>query len=158
MPTPPSKAVKPVPEGRQSLTPYLIVKNAAKAIEFYKNAFVAAERYRLTEPDGKIGHAEIQIGDSVLMLADEYLDIGALSPESVGGTSVTLHVYVVDVDRSVERASSAGATIVRAVEDESFGDRTGMIVDPFGHKWHLATRKEEVTPEEMQQRWSAMFR
>ena len=158
LPTRASKPAKPIPEGRQSLTPYLIVRNAAKAIEFYKNAFGAVEKYRLSEPGGKIGHAEIQIGDSALMLADEYPDFGALSPETIGGTSVTLHLYVEDVDRSVERASSAGATSLRPLQDEFFGDRTGMILDPFGHKWHLATRKEEVTPEEMQQRWNAMFR
>jgi PhnB protein len=151
------KKVKAIPNGRQALTPYLIVKDAAKAIEFYKQAFGAKEVFRLTEPQGKIGHAELRIGDALLMLADEYPDFGALSPASVGGSPVSIHLYVMNVDRTVERATSAGATILRPVTDEFFGDRTGMIVDPFGHKWQIATRTEEVSPHEMQKRWSAMF-
>ena len=142
---------------RQALTPYLIVKDAAKAIEFYRTAFDAKELFRLTEPQGRIGHAELQIGDSPLMLADEYPDFGALSPPSIGGSPVSIHLYVDDVDRVVERATAAGATVLRPVKDEFYGDRAGMVADPFGHKWHLATRKEDVSPQEMQKRWSAMF-
>jgi|SRR5438309_2163460 len=152
------QTVKPIPNERQALTPYVIVKDAAKAIDFYKKAFGATEVFRLTEPQGsKIGHAELRIGDSLLMLADEYPDFGALSPSSVGGSPVSLHLYVDDVDHLVERATSAGATVLRPVKDEFFGDRIGTIVDPFGHKWQLATRKEEVSPQEMQKRWGAMF-
>ncbi len=151
------KAPRPIPDGRQVLTAYLIVRNAAKAIEFYRKAFGAKEVFRLTEPQGKIGHAELRIGDSLLMLADEYPDFGALSPASIGGSPVSLHLYVDDVDRVVEGAAAAGATILRAVKDEFYGDRAGMVVDPYGHKWHIATHKEEVSPQEMQRRWGAMF-
>ena len=143
--------------GRETLTPYLIAKDAAKAIEFYKRAFGATEVFRLTEPGGKVGHAELRIGDSSLMIADEYPDFGALSPTSIGGSPVSIHLYVDDVDRVIERAVAEGATILRAAKDEFFGDRAGMIVDPFGHWWHVATQKEAVSPEEMQKRWSAMF-
>ena len=149
--------VKPVPAGRPVLAPYLVVKGAAKAIEFYAKAFGARELFRLTEPQGKVGHAELAIGDALFMLADEYPDFGALSPASVGGTPVSIHLYVDDVDRTVERAAAAGATVLRAVKDEFYGDRTGMIADPFGHKWHVASHKEDVSPAEMQKRWSAMF-
>jgi len=152
------RTAKPIPDGRQVLTPYLVVRNAAKAIEFYTEAFGAKEVFRLTEPQGKIGHAELRIGDSLLMLADEYPDFGALGPASIGGSPVTLHLYVEDVDRVVAGATSAGATLLRAVKDEFYGDRTGMIVDPFGHKWHIATHAEDVSPQEMQRRWGAMLR
>ena len=148
---------KPVPDGRQAVTPYLIVKDAARAIEFYRTAFAAREIFRLTEPTGKIGHAELDIHGSLLMLADEYPDFGALSPASIGGSPVSIHLYVEDVDRVVDVATSAGATLLRPVKDEFYGDRTGMIADPFGHKWHISTRKEDVSPQEMQKRWSAMF-
>jgi PhnB protein len=149
--------VNPIPIGRPTLTPYVIVNGAAKAIAFYTQAFGATEVFRLTEPHGdRIGHAELRIGDALLMLADEYPDFGALGPLSVGGSPVTLHLYVEDVDGVVERATAAGATVVRPVKDEFYGDRAGLIADPFGHKWHLATRKEDVSPQEMQQRWSAM--
>jgi PhnB protein len=150
-------AAKFTPDGRQVVTAYLIVRNAAKAIEFYRKAFGAEEMFRLTEPQGKIGHAELRIRDSLLMLADEYPDFGALSPASIGGTPVSLHLYVEDVDRVVESAAAAGATILRAVKDEFYGDRAGMILDPFGHKWHIATHKEDVSPQEMQRRWGSMF-
>jgi PhnB protein len=147
----------PIPEARQTLTAYLIVRNAAKAIEFYAQAFGAKEAFRLTEPQGKIGHAELRIGDSMLMLADEYPDFGALSPAAIGGSPVSIHLYVEDVDRVVETAVAAGATILRAVKNEFFGDRAGMLVDPFGHRWHVATHEEDVSPQEMQRRWEAMF-
>jgi PhnB protein len=139
------------------LTPYIIVRNAARAIQFYVDAFGAVENYRLTEPSGKIGHADLRIGDGQLMLADEYPDWGALSPATVGGTPVSLHLYVVDVDAVAKRATDLGATVLRQPKDEFFGDRSAMIVDPFGHRWHLATHKEDVAPTEMQKRWSQML-
>jgi PhnB protein len=140
-----------------ALSPYLIVRGADKAIAFYKEVFGAREIYRLSEPSGKVGHAELGFGESKVMIADEYPDFGALSPVTVGGSPVAIHLYVENVDTVVERAAQAGATILRAVKDEFFGDRSGMITDPFGHRWHLATRVEDVTPAEMQKRWSAMF-
>ena len=139
------------------LAPYLIVKGAARAIEHYVAAFGAKEIYRLVEPGGKVGHAELEIGGSRFMLADEYPDWGALSPVTIGGSPVSLHLYVDDVDRVVARALEAGATLLRAVKDEFFGDRTGQVMDPFGHKWFLATHKEDVSPEEMQRRMDAAF-
>lgn len=152
------RTAKPIPDGRQVLTPYLIVRNTAKAIESYADVFGAKEVFRLTEPQGKIGHAELRIGESLLMLAGEYPDFGALSPASIGGSPVSIHLYVADVDRVVAGAASAGATVLRAVKDEFYGDRAGMIVDPFGHKWHIATHAEDVSPQEMQRRWEAMLR
>jgi PhnB protein len=140
-----------------TLTPYIVVKDAARAIRFYVDAFGAVENYRLTEPNGKIGHADLRIGDGQLMLADEYPDWGALSPASVGGTPVSLHLYVVDVDAVVKHATELGATVLRQPKDEFFGDRSAMVMDPFGHRWHLATHKEDVAPAEMQKRWSQML-
>jgi PhnB protein len=145
------------PTPHQSLTPYLIVKGAVDAIEFYKRAFGAEELFRLIGPDRKVGHAELRFGDSVMMLADEWPDFGALSPASIGGSPVSVHLYVDDVDRVVERAVGAGATVLRPVKDEFYGDRAGMIADPFGHRWQVATRKEDVSPAEMQRRWGALF-
>lgn len=136
------------------LTPYLICDRAADAIAYYVTVFGARELFRLCEPSGKVGHAELQFGGSRIMLADEYPDFGAVSPNTVGGSPVSLHLYVEDVDGVVARAVEAGATVLRPVSDESFGDRSGVIRDPFGHKWQLATRLEEVTPDEMQRRWS----
>lgn len=138
-----------------ALTPYLIVKDAAAAITFYERAFGARESFRLTGPDGRIGHAELEIAGAVLMLADEYPEFGALGPVAVGGSPVSLHLSVEEVDAVLARAESLGATLLRRAKDEFYGERTGMIADPFGHKWHLATRTEEVSPEEMQQRWNA---
>ena len=143
---------------RQALTPYLIVGAAARAIEFYRQAFGAEELLRLDTPDGRVAHAEIRIGDSRVMLADEHPDFGALSPISVGGSPVNLHLYVDDVDRVVEKAASAGAVILRPVRNEFYGDRTGMIVDPFGHRWQLATAVEVVSTEEMKARYEAAMR
>jgi len=143
--------------GTLSLTPYIIVKDAAKAIQFYVDVFGATENFRLTEPSGKIGHADLRIGDGQLMVADEYPDWGALSPSSVGGTPVTLHLHVTNVDAVVKRAEAAGATVLRQPKDEFFGDRNATIMDPFGHRWGLATRKENVSPAEMQKRWSKML-
>ena len=143
---------------RQAVTPYLIVKGGAEAIAFYTKAFGAKELFRLSEPSGKVGHAELEIRGSTFMLADEYPDFGALSPTSIGGSPVSLHLYVDDVDGVVAGATAAGATVLRAVKDEFYGDRAGMIADPFGHKWHIATRKEEVSPEEAQKRWNEIYR
>jgi len=151
------KAESSVSGHSHPLAPYLIVKGAARAIEHYVEAFGAKEIYRLCEPSGKVGHAELEIGSSRFMLADEYPDWGALSPITVGGSPVSLHLYVDDVDAVVARAVACGATLLRAVKDEFFGDRTGQVVDPFGHKWFLATRKEQVSPEEMQRRMDAAF-
>jgi PhnB protein len=145
----------PIPDPAHPLSPYLIVSDAARAIDFYVRAFGAQEVFRLSEPSGKIGHAELTVGPAHLMLADEYPDFGALSPTSIGGTAVSLHLYVQDVDAVVADATQAGATILRPLSNEFFGDRTATLIDPFGHRWHLATRKEEVSPAEMQRRMNA---
>jgi PhnB protein len=147
-----SSSVKPVPEGYHTVTPYLIVKGAAKAIEFYKQAFGAKEILRMGQPDGRIGHAEIQIGDSRIMLADEFPEIDARGPESLGGTPVMVHLYVEDVDTVAERALAAGAKELRPVKDQFYGDRSGMFADPFGHKWNIATHKEDLSDEEIRRR------
>ena len=149
---PQKKKVQPVPAGYHSVTPYLSLRGASQAIEFYKKALGAKEIMRMPGPDGKIGHAEVQIGDSRVMLADEYEAIGFLSPLARGGTTVTLHVYVRDVDAMVARATAAGAKVTRPVEDQFYGDRTGSIEDPFGHVWHLATRKEALSMAELKKR------
>jgi PhnB protein len=148
--------VKPIPDGYSSITPYLIVDGAAKAIEFYKAVFGAKERMRLGGPDGKVGHAELEIGGSVVMLADEHPAMGALAPPTVGGTPVGLHVYLEDVDAVAVRAIAAGATLKRPVENQFYGDRLGTIVDPFGHVWHISTHIEDVSPDEINRRAAAM--
>ncbi|HEX3863838.1 MAG TPA: VOC family protein [Stellaceae bacterium] len=145
-------AVKPIPDGYRTLTPYLIVADGAGAIRFYQTAFGASERMRLTAPTGRIGHAELQIGDCVVMLADEYPDHGARSPASYGGSPVTLHLYVEDVDAVVATAIAAGATLTRPVQDMFYGDRSGTVTDPFGHVWHVATHIEDVPPDEIDRR------
>jgi len=147
--------VNPIPEGYHSVTPYLIIKGAADAIEFYKKAFEATELFRMTQPDGKIGHAEIRIGDSTIMLADEFPEMGHKSPTTLGGSAVSLLIYVDNVDAVFAQALAAGATEERAVEDKFYGDRSGSLVDPFGHIWHIATHTEDVSPEEMQKRATA---
>ncbi len=152
-----SAQVKPIPDGYHSMTPYLIVNGAAKAIEFYQKAFGAIELFRLGSPDGKIGHAELMINDSVLMLADESPQMGALSPPTIGGSPVRILLYVENVDEVVPRAVAAGAKIVRPVADQFYGDRAGGIEDPFGHYWHVATHKEDVSPDEMKRRAEALF-
>ncbi len=149
--------VKTIPEGYHSVTPYLCIDGAAEAIEFYKKAFGAKELSRMPAPGGKVGHAEVQIGDSHVMLADEFPEMGFRSPKSVGGTPVMMHLYVDDVDATVARAASAGAKVVRAVEDQFYGDRGGKIEDPFGHSWYVSTHVEDVTPEELEKRAAAMF-
>ncbi|MDR6290086.1 MULTISPECIES: VOC family protein [Inquilinus] len=148
--------VKPVPEGYPTLTPYLIIRNAAAAIEFYQVAFGAAERMRMDAPGGAIGHAELLIGGSLLMLADEMPEMGYSGPEAVGGTPVSLMLYVGDVDAVVERAVAAGATLSRPVADQFYGDRSGTVIDPFGHVWTIATHVEDVPPDEMRRRAAAL--
>lgn len=148
-------AVKPIPEGYHTATPYLIIKGAADAIEFYKKAFGATELFRFPAPDGKIGHAEIKIGDSPIMLADEYPDMGYKGPKSLGGSPVSLMIYVEDVDTVFNRAVNGGATVKEAVSDKFYGDRIGTLVDPFGHIWHVSTHKEDVSLEEMEKRAQA---
>jgi PhnB protein len=148
---------KPIPEGYHSVTPYLSIQGAAEAIEFYKRAFGAIELFRLVVPSGEIGHAEIKIGDSSIMLADP-CETGAFrSPQSLGGSSVGLHVYVEDVDAQFVQAVEAGAKIVKPAEDQFYGDRSGTLEDPFGHVWFLATHKEDLTPEEIDKRAAALF-
>jgi PhnB protein len=150
-----SSEVKSIPDGYQSVTPYLIVGDAARAIDFYKQAFGATEVLRMEGPGGRIGHAEIKIGDSHVMLADEHPEIGARSPQTIGGSPVSLLLYVEDVDATVGRAVEAGAKLVRPVRDQFYGDRTGGVEDPFGHAWHVATHIEDVPTEELQQRAAA---
>ncbi len=147
--------VKPIPEGYHSVTPYLIVRGGAEAIEFYKKAFGASELFRMDAPGGKIGHAEIKIGDSPIMLADEYPDMGYKGPQSLGGSPVSIMIYVEDVDAIFNRAVDSGATVKEALQDKFYGDRMGTVVDPFGHIWHIATHKEDVSPEEMERRAKA---
>jgi PhnB protein len=150
-------SVKAKPDGYHSITPYLVVKGASAAIDFYKKAFGAQEHFRLGGPDGKIGHAELKIGDSVVMLADEAPQMGALAPPTIGGSPVRILLYVDNVDEVVPRAVAAGAKIVRPVADQFYGDRAGGIEDPFGHHWHVATHKEDVSPDEMTRRAAALF-
>jgi PhnB protein len=144
--------VKPVPDGFHTATPYFIVKGAAKAIEFYKQAFGATELERMEMPDGKIAHAEIKIGDSIIMLGDESPQHGTRSPQSLGGSSCGLYLYVEDVDKTFDRAITAGATSTMGVKDQFYGDRNGSLVDPFGHTWYVATRKENLSMDEIRQR------
>jgi len=151
----PSK-VKPIPDGYHAVTAYLIVDGAAKALDFYQRVFAAKERMRMPGPGGKIGHAEIAIGDSVVMLADEHPEMGARSPRAIGGSPVSIMVYVPDVDATVKAAVGAGAKLVHPVEDKFYGDRSGAIEDPFGHQWHISTHKEDVPPEEIARRAAAM--
>jgi PhnB protein len=153
-----TNTVKPIPEGYHTATPYLIVTGAAKAIEFYKKAFGAEEIMRMAQPDGRIGHAEIKIGDSPIMLADEFPDMGARSPQSLGGSPVSILLYVKDVDAMFTQAVAAGAIVQRPVADQFYGDRTGGVTDPFGHVWHIATHKEDVSPETMKKRAAAAGR
>jgi len=148
-------AVKPTPDGYHSVTPYLIIEGAADAIEFYKQAFGATELFRFPSPDGKIGHAEMKIGDSPIMLADAYPDKGYKGPKSLGGSPVSLMIYVEDVDTVFSQAVAAGATVKEAVSDKFYGDRLGTLVDPFGHVWHISTHKEDVSLAEMEKRAQA---
>jgi PhnB protein len=149
-------AVKPIPEGYPRVSPYLVVDGAQKAIEFYTTVLGFTERMRMPGPDGRIGHAEMQLGDSVVMLADEFPDVGAKAPSAYGGTPVSLSVYVEDVDATFERAAEAGATVVRPLENQFYGDRSATFDDPFGHRWTIQTHIEDVSPEEMGRRAAEM--
>jgi PhnB protein len=146
------KPVPFMPAGYHTVTPYLACGDAAGAIEFYKKAFGAAEVMRMPAPGGKIGHAEVKIGDSRVMLTDEYAEMNFLSPRSRGGTTVHLHLYIKDVDAMMQRAVAAGAKVVREVKDQFYGDRTGSLEDPYGHVWHLATHKEDLSMAQMRKR------
>jgi len=149
--------VKPIPDGYQSATPYLCVKDAPAAIEFYKKAFGAIELLRIVGPDGKVGHAEMKIGKAPIMLSDEYPEMQVVSPQTLGGSSVTIMIYFEDVDALAKQAVTAGAKLVRPVEDQFYGDRSALLEDPSGHRWSVATRKENMTPEEMQKRAKALY-
>ncbi len=148
-------SVKPIPDGYHAITPYLMVKEAAKAIDFYKKVFSAQERMRMPGPGGKIMHAELQIGDSVIMLADEHPELEAMSPATYGGTPVSIMLYVPDVDVVFKKAIASGSKELRPLQDQFYGDRSGTLTDPFGHKWTVATHVEDVSPEEMEKRMSA---
>ena len=148
--------VKPVPDGYHTATPYLIVDGGATAIEFYQRAFGAKEIMRVPAPGGKVGHAEIKIGDSVIMLADEAPEMDARSPKSYGGSPVSILLYVEDVDKQFAQAVAAGGTSTRPVTDQFYGDRSGSLKDPFGHTWHISTHKEDVSPAEIKKRMDAM--
>jgi PhnB protein len=149
-------AVKSVPDGYHTITPYLIINGAAQAIEFYKRAFGAAETVRMPDPKGRIAHAEIKIGDSMIMLADEHHEMGHRGPRTLGGTSVSILLYVPDVDSVFDRAIKAGAKSQRPVADQFYGDRMGTLEDPFGHVWTIGTHIEDVSAEEMKRRMAAL--
>jgi PhnB protein len=142
----------PVPAGYPRVTPYLAIDGAAEAIDFYRKAFGATERMRMAGPDGRIGHAEIDIEGGLIMLADEHPQMGFQSPKAYGGSAVTIHIYVADVDALAARAAAAGATVVRPVADQFYGDRSCQLRDPYGHTWSIATHVEDVSPQEMERR------
>ena len=148
-------AVKPIPEGYHTATPYLALDDASTAIEYYKSAFGATERVRMEAPDGKIGHAELEIGDSLVMLSDSFPQASTTPPRELGGTSASVFLYVEDVDAFVKQAVDAGATVTMEVADQFWGDRFGTVTDPFGHVWSIATHVEDVPPEEMAERSKA---
>ncbi len=147
--------VKPIPEGYHSITPYLIIDGAAQALEYYKKAFGAVELFRM-EHAGKIGHAEMKIGDSPFMLSDEHPEMGYRGPKSLGGSAVGIMIYVDDVDTIYKQALEAGGTELKALQDQFYGDRSGTLTDPFGHVWTVATHKEDVSPEEIEKRLASM--
>ena len=147
--------VKPIPDGYHTIIPYLSIKGAAEAIEFYKKAFGATESMRIAQPDGRIGHAELQVGDSRIMLADEFPEMDFRSPLSMKGSPVHIHMYVDNVDDVVKRAVAAGAKVTRPVQNQFYGDRTGSVTDPYGHVWHVATHTEDVSAEEIRKRAAA---
>jgi PhnB protein len=151
-----SPSVKPIPDGYPQVSPYLVVDGAAQAIDFYTQVLGASERMRMGGPEGRIGHAELQIGDSVVMLADEHPEMGYVGPKQIGGTPVTIGVYVEDVDKTFDAAVKAGAKSLRPVENQFYGDRSGQFEDPFGHRWNIQTHVEDVSPEEMAKRAAAM--
>jgi PhnB protein len=147
--------VKPVPEGYHNVTPYLFVRSAASAIDFYKNIFGATEIMRMPGSNGKIMHAELRIGDSIIMLADENPQTGVMSPQTIGGFSVGMHLYVENVDQVIQKAVESGAKLLRPIKNQFYGDRSGTVLDPFGHMWSVATHVEDVSPEEMRKRMTA---
>lgn len=147
--------IKPIPDGYHAVTPYLIIRGVTDAIEFYKKAFGATELFRFRAPDGKIDHAEVKIGDSPIMIADEHPEMGVKGPQTLGGSPVKLLIYVEDVDTVFNRAVAAGASVKEAVKEKFFGDRIGTLTDPFGHVWHVSTHKEDVPVEEMERRAKA---
>jgi PhnB protein len=151
-------AVKAIPDGYHAVTPYLIVQGAAAALDFYKRALGATEVMRMEGPGGKVMHAEIRLGDSIVMLADEFPDMGHKSPLALGGSPVGIALYVQDVDAVFARALAAGATVQRPVKDQFYGDRSGTLKDPFGHVWTIGTHKEDVPPEEMHRRFEAAMK
>jgi PhnB protein len=151
-------AVRPIPEGYHTATPYLVIAGAARALDFYKKAFGAVELFRMEGPGGTVGHAEIKIGNSPIMLADEVPGMGFRGPQALGGTPVSLLLYVEDVDARFSQAVAAGATVLRPVKDQFYGDRSGTVQDPFGHVWTVATHKEDVPPEEMKRRAEAFMK
>lgn len=151
-----SAKVKAIPDGYHSATPYLIIDGAARALDFYKRAFDAKELMRIPAPNDRIGHAEIRIGNSVIMLADEHPEMDARSPAHYGGSPVSILLYLEDVDKQFQQAIAAGATEIRPVADQFYGDRSGTLTDPFGHWWTVATHIEDVSEEEMQRRMQAM--
>jgi PhnB protein len=144
--------VQPIPKEYATPTPYLCIQGAAEAIEFYKQVFDATEMMRIGSPDGRIGHAEIKIGEGIVMLSDEHPEIGVVGPKTIGGTPVSLMVYVLDVDAKIQLATELGAKVLNPVQDQFYGDRSGKIEDPFGHIWMIATHIEDVSPEEMDRR------
>jgi PhnB protein len=149
--------VKAIPDNYPRVTPYLYIDGAAEAIEYYGKVLGATQRGEsMSGPDGKIGHAELQIGDSLIMLADEHPEMGAVGPKKIGGSPMTIHVYVEDVDAAFERAIENGGKEIRAVEDQFYGDRSGRFEDPFGHTWNVASHVEDVPPDEMAKRAAAM--
>jgi PhnB protein len=150
-----SKA-KPIPDGYHSITPYLVIKGAAAAIDFYKKAFGAIEVMRMPQPDGRVGHAELKFGDSFVMLADEFPELNVVGPQTLGNSPVGILLYVDDVDAVFNRALSLGATANKPLADQFYGDRNGTVIDPFGHKWTIATHKEDVSAQEMERRMAAL--
>ncbi|MGH8462093.1 MAG: VOC family protein [Stenotrophobium sp.] len=152
-----SDKVKAIPDGHAGATPYLTIRDAANAIEFYKKAFAAVQTLRMDMPDGRVGHAEIRIGGALVMLADEFPDQEIWDPQTLGGSPVAIHIYVEDVDALATQAISAGVKVLRPVENQFYGDRGGKFEDPYGHIWWFATHREDVSPEEMQRRVKALF-
>ena len=153
-----STKVQPIPKGYEGATPYLIIKGAAKALDFYKKGFGATEILRIPPSGGTVGHAEIKIGDAIIMLADEFHGLNHRSPQALGGTPVSIMVYVPDVDTFVKRAVAAGAKVLTPVENKFYGDRAGSLEDPFGHQWHFSTHVEDVPPDEMAKRAEAFMK
>jgi PhnB protein len=152
-----STKVQPIPKDYEGATPYLIIKGAAKALDFYKKGFGAIEKMRMQGPAGTVGHAEIKIAGALIMLADEFPEMGAKSPQTIGGSPVSIMIYVEDVDSFVKRATTAGAKVVRPLENKFYGDRSCTLEDPFGHQWHFSTHIEDVPPDEMTKRAEALL-